>query len=296
MRSAVNGVGSIAEKTAKQYYKHTLRFANWCKDACGIKDFTKCGAYLQDYSNYMVQEGMSASTIHTYLAGPCHYFEVPLEEIKKPKRYCAENKRSRRTTKSDARKDTQREASPRLWDFASAVGVRRYEYQRLRCDDLVHDESGYLCVRIMRGKGGKFQLQRILPEDEAFVQGMFDGTGEYVFTEEEMKNKQDLHALRDKLARRAYAYYLERIKEEGRDKLIAEIKLRWKLYCDKPFNRSLIRMKPYRIRGRNKKKAEANGLPLEYDRLALLAVSVFHLSHWRLSVTVSNYMLAVEAP
>ena len=31
------------------------------------------------------------------------------------------------------------------------------------------------------------------------------------------------------------------------------------------------------------------GKETEYDRLALLAVSVFHLAHWRCDVTVHNY-------
>ena len=37
--------------------------------------------------------------------------------------------------------------------------------------------------------------------------------------------------------------------------------------------------------------ARAAGVPTEYSRLALLAVSVFHLSHWRLDVTVTNYLI-----
>lgn len=41
------------------------------------------------------------------------------------------------------------------------------------------------------------------------------------------------------------------------------------------------------------KPAIRKGLLTEYNRLALMAVSVFHLSHWRLDVTVSNYLLAV---
>jgi hypothetical protein len=49
----------------------------------------------------------------------------------------------------------------------------------------------------------------------------------------------------------------------------------------------------YKLRGKSKEFAIKNKLPIEYDRLSLMAVSVFHLSHWRLSVTVASYMLAV---
>lgn len=85
----------------------------------------------------------------------------------------------------DSWQDAKREVSPRLYDFAAAVGVRRAEYTRLRGDNLVCGESGYLCVRIQRGK--------------------------------------------------------DRV---------------------------------------------------QYDRLAVLATSVFHLSHWRCGVTINNYLLA----
>ena len=37
--------------------------------------------------------------------------------------------------------------------------------------------------------------------------------------------------------------------------------------------------------------AEALDLPTAYNRLALMCVSVFHLSHWRLDVTAVNYMV-----
>ena len=49
--------------------------------------------------------------------------------------------------------------------------------------------------------------------------------------------------------------------------------------------------KPYKLRGDNRRRALEEGRPVEYDRLALLAVSAFDLSHWRVDVTVSNYML-----
>jgi hypothetical protein len=49
----------------------------------------------------------------------------------------------------------------------------------------------------------------------------------------------------------------------------------------------------YKLKGNNKKLAVENNLPTEYDKLALMAVSVFHLSHWRNDVTVASYMLAI---
>lgn len=49
----------------------------------------------------------------------------------------------------------------------------------------------------------------------------------------------------------------------------------------------------YRLHGENRKFALKNGLPVSYDKTCLLAVSMFHLSHFRNNVTVASYMLVV---
>lgn len=47
----------------------------------------------------------------------------------------------------------------------------------------------------------------------------------------------------------------------------------------------------YVLNGTNRQVALERGVPTEYDRLALMCVSVFALSHWRNGVTVKYYML-----
>lgn len=290
------GKGDISPQCARQYTMHTIKFAEWCREQYCVKAISDCREYIQAYSDWLTASGKSESTAHTYLAAVCRFFGVSLASIKKRSRICAHNKRSRNVKAPDAGGRMTREASPRLYDFAAKVGIRRAEYARLRGEDFKTDETGYPCVYVAKGKGGKRQMQRILPEDVAFVRSYFDGSERYIFTKDEMKNKIDLHALRGEQARYAYEYYLDRIKNEGRDKLISEIKARWDAYCDKPWNKNIVCEKVYYLRGANKELAIKQGLPVTYDRLALLAVSVFHLSHWRLDVTVSNYMLAVGYP
>ena len=179
------------------------------------------------------------------------------------------------------------------------MGIRRDELKNLRGSDFVTDESGYPCVRVRQGKGGKMTLQRILPEDVDFVSSYFDGTENKVFTEEEMNNQIDYHAMRAVQAFKAYNFYLEKIETEPeyRKTLEEEIIKRWNKYnIDKttkkprPFDKNEI-IKKYFVRGDNKKLAIENGLPVSYDKLAVMAVSVFHLSHWRNDVTVANYIL-----
>lgn len=293
LRKKNNSSKLLESKTSKKYMNHAIKFGKWCKEhyGCGAPD--QCRPYVQDYADWLIAQGKSPSTIHTYLAGVCRWFEIPLDSISKPKRVVADNTRSRGVKAVDGRSDAQREASPRLYDFALAVGIRRNEYKHLRKNDFVYDEAGRPCVRVRQGKGGKYQEQRIAPEDLDFIRGFFDGSEDKVFPEEEMKNKIDLHHLRALRAQRAYHDYLTRLESDPdyRAQLTEELRRRWKRLCNHPWNPKQVKGN-YHIRNNNRRLALANGLPVKYDRLAVMAVSVFHLSHWRCDVTVANYLLA----
>lgn len=294
MQTGVSSSGKhTTPKSWKAYMNSAIKFGEWCKRTNKCRHFKDCRPYVQDYADWLVEQGLSASTIHTYLAGVCRVYGVPLADISKPKRVVSANTRSRGKRAVDDRKDAGREASPRLYDFVSTVGIRRAEYARLRNNDLVTDESGYLCVRIRRGKGGKYQEQRVLPGDEMFVRSYFDGSASLVFTKAELNNKLDLHHLRAVQAQRAYRYYENRLHNEPeyRPQLETEIKARWQLYNKRRWRQHEFEG-TYRLRGANRELAQRLGRPTEYDRLAVMAVSVYHLSHWRCDVTVSNYLLA----
>ena len=292
-------------QTEKQYRNHAIKFASWCKEQYGCRMLEECSAHIQDYADFLVAQGRSPSTIHTYLAGICRICGVPLADIQKPIRVVADNTRSRGVKAVDERKDAGREASPRLYDFACLVGIRRAEYLYLAPDDLVTDDFGNWCIRVKKGKGGKRQLQRILPEDLHAIKAVFDNpaTPEHLFSKREMNNKIDLHHLRALRAQKMYRYYLDKIENEHgyRAQLINEIRHIWE-QDDEARKSNGYRAKrwsdmkvtgQYILRGNNRKLAQKHGLPVAYDRLALLAVSVFHLSHWRHDVTVANYLLAV---
>ena len=292
-------------KTERQYKKHALKFVEYCKSTYRCKTLEDCKSHIQDYTNYLTASGKTPSTTHTYLAGICRVLDVPLEDINKPIRIVAENTRSRGSKAVDIRKDAGREASPRLYDFAVIVGIRRNEYLHLAPDDLVTDDFGNWCIRVKKGKGGKRQLQRILPEELDAVKAVFDNPADanHLFSKDEMNNKIDLHHLRALRAQQMYKYYLNRIQTENgyREQLMSEIRHTWEK-DDEARKENGYRAKrwsdmkvtgQYILRGNNRKLAKKHGLPLQYDRLALLAVSIFHLSHWRHDVTVANYLLAV---
>ena len=163
-------------------------------------------------------------------------------------------------------------------------------------------------VRVRRGKGGKEQLQYILPKDVETVRQVFAGIGpeQRVFSREEMNNKINLHSMRAKHGKNCYHYYADMIAKNpaAADKLRALLLHRWekgheKLKNMNPGAWTLQRSRfisdmddrPYQLRGDNLRKAKMLGLPEEYNRLALMCVSVLHLSHWRLDVTATNYLI-----
>ena len=292
------------DMTRQAYIKNYRKYIYFCREQFKCKSKDDCAAHIADYAAHLQKQGYTASTIHTYLAPVAIYHGINLAEFDKPKRKTAAYTRGRSFNGKVQRTDNKLDNAKyiRTTEFQKCVGIRRAELLRLKGSDLVRDESGHLCVCVRRGKGGKYQLQKILPEDEAFVKSYFKGKAqdEPIFDRSELRNKIPYHYLRALQARRAYQYYekLARTKA-GRAKLEKEIHKRWNKYNINPNTGKPKRQDPkvmrgfYFLRGDNKQFAIQHGLPTKYDKLALLAVNIFHLSHWRNDVSVESYMLVI---
>lgn len=293
--------------TARAIRTGCRRFAKWCteNDLNKIAKIERKGPVnvIQDYTDYLVERGYSASTIHTYIFPVCRASQVGMNEIKKPARTCTTITRSRDPSKNARGKaDLENPKYRRLVEFQRAVGIRRAELARLKGCDLVKDETNGICVRVLKGKGGKGHLQRVLPDDIDIVLRTFAGIkgDQNVFSSAEMRNNIDLHGLRAEHARKAYDYYCNMSAEEKKT-LIYEMSARW-LACHQGCRTDSPEFKKwytqlwknhgfYDLRGENYQRAVDAGCPTRYSRVELMAVSIFHLSHWRLDVTVKNYML-----
>lgn len=296
--------GITDNQTVTAYKKDCKLFAAYCKDH-GVKRPDQLQGrekeLLQAYEKELEAAGYSAATIHRRLAAPCKGIGVSMSEIEKPKRTSGKITRSRNEKANrQGKREIESEKYNRLVTFQRAVGIRRAELARLTGADLVIDEKGYLCVYVERGKGGKTQLQRILPEDEGTVLEIFQAAdpGQKLFSPEEMQNKIDLHGIRREHAQKAYKYYADRLENEPGYKyeLRKELAARYREFhrsgdSNKRFLHDIMNEEPYRLRGENRQKAIEQGKETEYNRLALMAISVCHLSHWRLDVTVTNYLI-----
>ncbi len=287
--------------TRKQYARQTKQYIKFCREKYNARTFEECSKHIQNYSDHLQRENYTASTIHTYLAAVCNVFEIKLDTISKPTRHVADYQKGRNNTLQNAENDLNNPKHTYIVEFQRCAGLRRNELMHLRGGDLIRDESGYLCIHIRKGKGGKTQYQRILPEDEEFVVSYFENIApeEKIFDVKYFKNDLNLHALRAESARRYYNYQLQKMKENPsyRAQLEKEIHARWnemnknKNGKIKPFIAQEM-YGVYTLRSKNRALAKQKGLPVHYDKTALLATSIFKLSHWRNDVTISSYMLA----
>ncbi|MCK3882432.1 site-specific integrase [Streptococcus suis] len=303
---------NVTNNTSRTSYKRSAtRFSKWAKEN-NIKKITDITEeVLQRYHDDLKNDPKqyTPATIHTYLAPIAKASGINLNRIRKQKRSSDKIVRGRiRESNEQGKKQELNSLFSRLIQFQKVVGIRRNELKNLTGSDLIEDEYGNCYVLVKRGKGGKKQMQYILPNDIEFVKQTFAGIGENepIFSEKEMNNQINLHALRAQHARDSYFYYLKKIQanpkmrqalsqlliskwEEGHQKLKNESQSKYERQR-KNFIYDL-RDEAYVLRGTNKSKALVSGMPIAYNRLALMAVSVLNLSHWRLSVTVTNYIL-----
>lgn len=303
--------------TGRSYKKHIKSFSRWAKKRGYTRPEDITREVIQEYEEHLESDPKhySAATIHSYLTPVCRAAGVNMALIRKPRRTAGTITRGRDhdaaglplAQNEKGRREENAPKYARLVALQGAVGIRRAELGRLCGADLVAD-GGSLYVRVRKGKGGKEQMQYILPEDRPIVQAVFDGIADDqpVFSRDEMSNKINLHGIRAQHGRECYKHYLSIItaRPEAADRLRATLIRRWdkgheRLRESDPaaWGRQRRRFvqdcddRPYLLRGENLRKAQALGLPDTYNRLALMCVSVFHLSHWRLDVTVVNYML-----
>lgn len=300
-------------KTYRQFLKHCYRYVQYCREAFDCRDYASCCNlnYAKTYCDSLKLAGYSASTVHTFLA-PLGVFDgIKLKDINnKPRRCTADYTRGRKDPFIPCKdNDVWHKDHEYLCTFQRLVGARKSELKKLTGSDLVldSDESGsysHWAVRIKVGKGGKKnQLNRLNKEDDIeIIRKYFEGKGpdELIFPPEAFKNHLNLHKLRAESAKDYYKIQVKKIKEdpEYAKQLEKEIIDRWnrdninpKTGKPKYFDKRNI-TGYWVLRGKNVEKAKSLGWEEgRFLRIAVLATSLFKLSHFRLDVTCASYLL-----
>ncbi len=313
MRMRINAhCKSKSNKTRRNYLKACAAFNQWRKEA-GLSNKvvrTDPRAAVEKWRDALRDKGYAASTIHTYIAGVACGLQIDMTGI--TKHGTSADKTKSRGHSERANAAMRNESNGDIVRFQLLVGGRRAALGRLTGNDLVLDESAYLCVRFKRDKGGKTQYQRLDPAKVDEVRAYFDRVGPNELLFPHIDRDLDLHGIRAAHARSEYQRY-EKIcsTPEGRSEMRRQLWARYKnsaVGCaaylkaqtlgdakrmgrlEYLFSQEMASGK-YHLRGANRRVAMERGLPTDYDRLALCCVSVFSLSHWRNEVTIKHYML-----
>lgn len=224
--------------TAKQYKRDIQRFSDYCRVEHKIREVKDLPAsregiigLIEAYAKSLSADGKSASTVHTYLAPVCGGFGISMADVGKPKRSAIEIQKSRMPdlVNKQGQDEKTDPRFARLVGAAERIGFRRAEYGKLTGMAYSKDVCGLDCVTV-KGKGGKLQHQRLLPEDREAVKALFDGTARKVFSEAELDNKIDLHGIRREHAQKCYEYYVSQIKQGKGDQLKRELIATMKAY------------------------------------------------------------------
>ena len=280
----INGAALENSYKTKENYKNWLhRAAEYYKEK-GLRRKSDISAKeVQEYADSLRESGYSASTVHSYIAPLCKAVGVSMDAIQKDIRYA-----------SEYRKGASEAVDGGLPGALNAfLGIRRSELLRLHGNDIINGPHGEMYVCIDKGKGGKKQLQKILPPHCEAVERCFDGHSERLFYRRDL-TKANYHAQRRHMAQEALLYYSERLKNEPayRKELYNEIAQMWHHLNKK--NREKLEplsyfSRPYHLRGKNRELAVTQGKAVTLDRLAVRAVSVLHLAHWRDNITIQSY-------
>lgn len=287
-------------------------FDSWRKEA-GLSN-----KYVREHSResvvqwvaHLEQSGMAKSTQHTMVAGCCCGLGIPSNGIVRHGTAMDKTKSLGRSERAQVARE--KESNRDIVRFQMMVGGRRAALSRLTGKCFVYDESGCPCVLFEKDKGGKPHKQKIRPEDVEKVKAYFDAVGPNERLFPKLDKDLDLHGMRAENARRNYQYYAVIASTSlGREQLRQQLWARFtdpKIGCkawllakangDKAKMRKLeYRFRTqmadgdYYLRGANREAAIQRGRSIKYNRLSILATSVFSLSHWRLDICVKSYLI-----
>lgn len=94
------------------------------------KTLDECNLHIQDYSDYLQEKLLTASTIHSYLAPVCLGAGVNMKTIKKPIRHTSDYTRGRSNKSVVKSTDLDDIEWSYLVEFQKRVGLRRAELKK----------------------------------------------------------------------------------------------------------------------------------------------------------------------
>lgn len=271
-------IAAKTENTAEQYVSHINKFLEWVeKNGLPLRiSEEKKHSYIQSYLNYLDSEGYSPATIKKYLAALTCGRDENMKSYNRPVLKIGEGQKGRNTEVAETYKED------RVFKVAPYIGCRKSEYARLKSDDLI-ERDGRLFVCVKKGKGGKnseYLIERDFEEAIREFFGDIRGKLGYILSLQEVGRAKhmNLHARRRLRVLDLY-YRFKTANDDEKKWMRQEMKYRLEANPKKKGRykkeMTMIEKNPvYKVRGSVREDMERRGLPLEYDREALLYASI----------------------
>lgn len=272
--------------TMKTYQNEVKRFGDWL-EARGLNKCTmdEAKSHVQEYLDHQTERGLSAYSVHTSCAALSKVFGTTMHDYNIPKRELCNITRSRGSCERDALNDR------RAGDVLQAnrtLALRRSELKNLRVSNFA--DNGTSITMNTVGKGGKANETVFRhPEELAVIRGLLADKAEndYVFNREAFKNDADFHQSRAEGFQLRYERIVAEMKArpEARaeyQQIIRDTFASRGRECKEDLNR------PYVCRGSHRASLIEQGIPVSYDRTAVMMVSLE--SHYRSDVLVQHYL------
>jgi len=277
------------------YNRHVEKFATYLEQEHGIKkvnDIEEAIPYIQQYINYLDKEkDWSPYTIYLATSAIAKATNTYVFDYEKPRRTSANITRGRQEAINDEKNERLAKKS---MEINRLLGLRRSQLSRLKVCDIRERYIGKqrICEVHTIGKGKKHNIQIFYKKDEiekvlALKNGKADN--EYILTKEEMNHDADLHSMRRERACYLYNAILEEIENDSDKRKFYQDEIR-RIFREAGKTVTENMDKKVYLRGATRQKAINEGLEIEYDRTALLAVSCMVLNHYRSNVTLAYYI------
>lgn len=217
--------GIYSYKTYAVYKEHSLKFVTWAREKHGSRTLEQAREHVREYLQEHIRDGRSAWTVRVEAAALAKLYGCSSNSfgVELPSRRREDIHRSREEREHDRKFSEEKNRD--LIEFCRGTGLRRKELSIVRPQDVVQ-KGEEVYIRVIRGKGGKERVLRVVEEYKEHVLKVRDRAlergQERLF--ERIPVRADIHSYR-----RDYAE--ERYREIERDPIQYERALeRWEAW------------------------------------------------------------------
>lgn len=187
--------------TYRTYLKHCCYFVKWAKETHKCKTLADARPYVNEWLES--RSGLSAYTQKLEASALAKMYGCTIKDFVVVKsRVRSEITRSRGEKTRDSHFSESR--NQELIEFCKATGLRRFELESLRKDQLFVSEGPHYQLQII-GKGGRMRFSPIVCESSEALEAIlrrFEGSNGFVWGK--VHNGADIHAYRSVYATRIY--------------------------------------------------------------------------------------------